>query len=783
MADYLAAYGRPRAAGAHLQHTGARLERGEDGFRARTPSGANQAAHVVLATGRSAAPRAAAAGISPWCEGRAALVAGTAGPRTCPRAGCWWWGAGNPRHNWPSSCRQPDARSPWPRRGGRRFLPEDVLGVSVYWWLLGTGILNAGASTPLARFLRHRHEAVFGRQLPGRAGRPGTPGAPSGGRRRRCAAAAGRRQHARAGRGALVHRFRARHRLGRRPGGPRPGRLRGHTAGASPFRVCTWMGLPWQTRVDSSWWTASTATRAGRLGGSRGRWPGRRTAPAGGRLVHRAGVNTAHRRRVVPRPAASALAEPRPHSGAVDLGCEHADLRVERIRTQTGPPARRALEAFADGEDLGLAVRVVHDGTWGFAAGVVHRRGGRPAGRAGRRRRPGVRGDQRRAHRTGAPSRCTPTRPGCPTTRSTRSTSRPREDRRCSTSTPSGCWRPTGSTTCRRGCTLVKEQTFYADTAGTRTPSSGSGCSPTSPRCTVDRATGAFETMRTLAPPAGRGWEYLTGDRLRLAHRARRDARAAAREDEGAVGRGRPLRPRRRPDEPVADHSRVDRPRHRARPRARLRGGLRRHVVRDARQARHAAVRLADDERDRRPHGRARAVDGRLRRRGSGGAEVGHRRATGCSSAISSTGRWRGCSGCRVPTAARSPTPPGHVPVQRMANVSLQPAPDGPTHRGAHRAASTTASTSSATRAGRSTCSATTSSSPASGSSGSRTAGSSGRCAMSRTRRRTTDFWGSMEAVGGPSTYVLGGAFNCGKAQPGQVAPVTHGCPAALFRA
>jgi TldD protein len=46
----------------------------------------------------------------------------------------------------------------------------------------------------------------------------------------------------------------------------------------------------------------------------------------------------------------------------------------------------------------------------------------------------------------------------------------------------------------------------------------------------------------------------------------------------------------------------------------------------------------------------------------------------------------------------------------------------------------------------------------------------------------TTDFWGSMEAVGGASTWRLGGAFNCGKAQPGQVAPVSHGCPSALFR-
>ncbi|MCW2652961.1 MAG: hypothetical protein JWR32_3937 [Mycobacterium sp.] len=46
----------------------------------------------------------------------------------------------------------------------------------------------------------------------------------------------------------------------------------------------------------------------------------------------------------------------------------------------------------------------------------------------------------------------------------------------------------------------------------------------------------------------------------------------------------------------------------------------------------------------------------------------------------------------------------------------------------------------------------------------------------------TTEFWGSMEAVGGESTWRLGGAFNCGKGQPGQVAPVSHGCPSALFR-
>ncbi|HLU97375.1 MAG TPA: TldD/PmbA family protein, partial [Thermobifida alba] len=47
----------------------------------------------------------------------------------------------------------------------------------------------------------------------------------------------------------------------------------------------------------------------------------------------------------------------------------------------------------------------------------------------------------------------------------------------------------------------------------------------------------------------------------------------------------------------------------------------------------------------------------------------------------------------------------------------------------------------------------------------------------------TTEFWNSLRALGGPETYVLGGAFNCGKGQPGQVAPVSHGCPSALFEA
>ena len=46
---------------------------------------------------------------------------------------------------------------------------------------------------------------------------------------------------------------------------------------------------------------------------------------------------------------------------------------------------------------------------------------------------------------------------------------------------------------------------------------------------------------------------------------------------------------------------------------------------------------------------------------------------------------------------------------------------------------------------------------------------------------KTPDFWASMRELGGKQTYLLGGALNCGKGQPGQVAPVSHGCPSATF--
>ena len=46
----------------------------------------------------------------------------------------------------------------------------------------------------------------------------------------------------------------------------------------------------------------------------------------------------------------------------------------------------------------------------------------------------------------------------------------------------------------------------------------------------------------------------------------------------------------------------------------------------------------------------------------------------------------------------------------------------------------------------------------------------------------TVDFWNSMDGIGDKSTYFLGGAPNCGKGQPEQTAPVSHGAVPARFR-
>ncbi len=46
----------------------------------------------------------------------------------------------------------------------------------------------------------------------------------------------------------------------------------------------------------------------------------------------------------------------------------------------------------------------------------------------------------------------------------------------------------------------------------------------------------------------------------------------------------------------------------------------------------------------------------------------------------------------------------------------------------------------------------------------------------------TPEFWNSCDAICSQEHYVLGGSYNCGKAEPTQAAPVSHGCAPARFR-
>src|SRR4051795_7333050 len=56
---------------------------------------------------------------------------------------------------------------------------------------------------------------------------------------------------------------------------------------------------------------------------------------------------------------------------AQDFHVSHADFRFERIRSQSVRVRDGRLQGASDTEDVGFSVRVVLNGAWGFASGVV----------------------------------------------------------------------------------------------------------------------------------------------------------------------------------------------------------------------------------------------------------------------------------------------------------------------------------------------------------------------------------------------------------------------------
>ena len=186
-------------------------------------------------------------------------------------------------------------------------------------------------------------------------------------------------------------------------------------------------------------------------------------------------------------------------------------------------------------------------------------------------------------------------RPGSPPTTSTRSTVPDRRQGRAARRLePAAAGARQRRARRRVGCTRCRRTSSTPTSHGTTTTQQRVRLQPAA------RGRSASTRSRSLrhdahARAAGR-------PRLGVPHRRRAGTGTAelaelpellAEKLQAPVGRGRRLRPRHRPVQPVAHHPRVHRARDRARPGARLRGQLRRHVVRDLRQARHAAVRLA----------------------------------------------------------------------------------------------------------------------------------------------------------------------------------------------
>ncbi|WP_055585048.1 TldD/PmbA family protein [Peterkaempfera griseoplana] len=467
------------------------------------------------------------------------------------------------------------------------------------------------------------------------------------------------------------------------------------------------------------------------------------------------------------------------------LGASHADFRLERIRSASWRLRDARPAGSSDGVQLGFAVRVVLGGAWGFAAGVdlTPEAAARVAEQAVAVARLSSQVSAAAGGNDLVELAEEPVYPDAVWTSSYEINPFAVPDAEKTALLADWSRRlldADGVSHVDASLLTVQENKFYADTAGTVTTQQRIRLHPVLEAVSVDERTGAFDSMRSIAPPAGRGWEYLRGtgwdwDREiaeipeLLAEKMRAPSVQAGRYDlvvdpsnlwltiHESIGHATELDRALGYEAAYAGTSFATFDKL---------GSLRygseiMHVTGD-RTAEHGLATVGWDDEGVQTQSWDLVKDGVLV-----GYQLDRRIAR-----LKDLGRSNGCA------FADSPS---HVPVQRMANVSLQPAVGGPDTEGliagvedgvyivGDRSWSIdmqrynfqfTGQRFYRIRNGR-------------------LAGQLKDVAYQAT---TTDFWGSMEAVGGPQTYVLGGAFNCGKAQPGQTAAVSHGCPSALFR-
>jgi TldD protein len=465
---------------------------------------------------------------------------------------------------------------------------------------------------------------------------------------------------------------------------------------------------------------------------------------------------------------------------AADFGAEHADFRLERLRSQRLVLRDQALVDASESDEIGFAVRVIVDGAWGFASGSALTvdeavRVAEQAVRLAQVAKPlavepitladePVYDDQTWVSAYAVDPFGVPigAKVDLLTAWSRRLAEHPAVEHVAAS------------------VHQVRENKFYADNHGTATTQQRVRLNPVVEVHGSDRATGVVDSMRSIAPPTGRGWEYLEGtgydweaELAGLPHHLA-DKLAAPSVEAGAydlvidpsnlwltihesIGHATELDRALGYEANYAGTSfaTVD-----------LLGSLRygsscMNVTGD-RTVEHGLATIGFDDDGVATQSWDLVKDGVL---------VGYQ----TDRRIAARMGWERSNGCAFADS------PQHVPIQRMANVSLRPATEsvstadliGRVDRGIYvvgdRSWSIDMQRYNFQFTGQRFFEI-------------RDGAIHGQLRDAAYQATTTDFWGAMEAVGGPDTWVLGGAFNCGKAQPGQVAAVSHGCPSALFR-
>ncbi len=252
MADYLRAYAARFSLPVRKAVRVEGVTKTDGGFTLTTSAGPVTARQVVLATGPFRRPYVPAAGdgLSPAVHQLHSYDYRR--PADVPSGRVLVVGGGNSAAQLAlelSATHEVTVASP----GQLWFLPEDLLGVSMYWWTLLTGVLNAGGDARVSRYIRGRGDAIVGRQLQGLIRQGRVRLLPH-----RVVGADG--DHVGLADGTQLQVESVLWCTGFRPDTgwvDVPGALDDtgeplHEAGASPVPGLHWMGLPWQTRLNSS---------------------------------------------------------------------------------------------------------------------------------------------------------------------------------------------------------------------------------------------------------------------------------------------------------------------------------------------------------------------------------------------------------------------------------------------------------------------------------------------------------------------------------------------------